>query len=186
MHAFFFLVGLLAVHVRHLLPVAARVPALVGFSSIRHRAQNGLSLYIPVEEVINADAVAAYEEVQQQKKLKGDDVRGLFSLPPPHFPFTAVHRCACAGTRAFVCAHWFVAAPSLVWDVPQLLCGVSFRFPPPRSVGVEQGSAKADDPVKPIIPFEKVVQKFLAAETLSGWESPATGVRGGCGSACHE
>ena len=41
---------------------------------IQHRHDNVLSLTIPTDELVNGDAVAAYQEVQQQKRLKADDV----------------------------------------------------------------------------------------------------------------
>jgi hypothetical protein len=49
--------------------------------SLQHRVDNLVSLSIPLEDVVNADAVAAYEEVQQQKKLKGEDVGAPLCTP---------------------------------------------------------------------------------------------------------
>ncbi len=46
---------------------------------VNHRVDNVLGLSIPLEDAINADEVAAYEEMQQQKRLKADDVRSLAS-----------------------------------------------------------------------------------------------------------
>ncbi len=52
-----------------------------------------------------------------------------------------------------------------------------------------QGAALAEEPVRPVIPFEKVLERFLASEVINGFLSPATGARGARCSApynpCH-
>jgi hypothetical protein len=127
-----------------------------------------VSLSIPLEDVVNADAVAAYEEVQQQKKLKGEDVGAPLCTPGVSEslqPFFVQHN-HCHSASDLTVPWW-----SFLW-----MWGL-------------QGAALAEEPVRPVIPFDKVLERFLASEVINGFLSPATGARGARCSApynpCH-